>query len=53
VGKPEGNAVAERFSHALRVQRLSVQRCETVAKLLDALHVFTHQYNEQWVVARH
>ena len=53
VREPEGNGVAERFIRTLKEQLLWVQRFDTVADLLVALHTFRQQYNQQWLVAKH
>ncbi|HUY55238.1 MAG TPA: integrase core domain-containing protein, partial [Candidatus Nanopelagicaceae bacterium] len=47
------NGVAERFIRTLKEQLLWVQRFDTVADLLVALHTFRQQYNQQWLVAKH
>ncbi|MGH7759477.1 MAG: IS3 family transposase [Candidatus Dormibacteria bacterium] len=53
VREPEGNGVVERFNRTVKEQLLWVQRFDTVAELLDALHLFKQRYNQCWLVAKH
>ena len=53
VREPEGNGVAERFIRTLKENLLWVRHFETIEELRLALLEFAHQYNTQWLVARH
>lgn len=53
VREPEGNGVAERFNRTLKENLLWVRHFETIEELRLALLEFAHQYNAQWLVARH
>lgn len=51
--EPEGNGVSQRFIRTLKEQLLWVERFDTVAELLAALHAFKDRYNREWLVEKH
>lgn len=53
VRAPEGNGCAERFVRILKENLLWVQDFATVEELRQALLLFQHIYNEQWIIQRH
>jgi transposase InsO family protein len=53
VRTPEGNGCAERFIRTLKEQLLWLNRYDSVAELLEALHRFKERFNSSWMVQRH
>ncbi|MFT6145012.1 MAG: transposase InsO family protein [Myxococcota bacterium] len=53
IAEPECNGVAERFNRPLKAQLLWVKTFDTIEELRLALHVFKHEYNQEWLVQKH
>jgi putative transposase len=53
IAEPECNGVAERFNRTLKEQLLCVNTFHTIEELRLTLHMFKHEYNQEWLVQKH